>query len=65
MQWLMLQQRNPVDYVIATGRMETVRHFAELSAKKLGWRVKERILMLLSGKVLVLTKLAREVTLTK
>ena len=38
MQWLMLQQENPDDYVIATGKMETVRRFVELSAKKIGWQ---------------------------
>ena len=37
MQWLMLQQDQPEDYVIASGRMETVRTFIELSAKKLCW----------------------------
>ncbi len=37
MQWLMLQQEEPEDYVIATGRSETVRRFIELSAKCLGW----------------------------
>jgi len=37
MQWLMLQQNEPEDFVIATGRMETVRKFIEISAKKLGW----------------------------
>ncbi len=37
MQWLMLQQSEPEDYVISTGRMVTVRKFIELSAKKLGW----------------------------
>ncbi len=37
MQWLMLQQEHPEDFVIATGRQETVRHFIELSAKSLGW----------------------------
>ena len=37
MQWLMLQQENPEDYVIASGRMETVRKFIEISAEKLGW----------------------------
>ena len=41
MQWLMLQQKEPIDYVIATGRMETVRKFAELSARKIGWCDKE------------------------
>ena len=37
MQWLMLQQEKPKDYVIASGRMETVRKFIELSAKILNW----------------------------
>ena len=37
MQWLMLQQDKPKDYVISTGRTETVRKFVELSAIKLGW----------------------------
>ena len=37
MQWLMLQQKNPEDFVIATGRMETVRKFIEISAEKLNW----------------------------
>ena len=41
MQWLMLQQDNPVDYVIATGRQESVRTFVELAAKKLNWYLKE------------------------
>lgn len=30
--WLMLQQPNPQDYVIATGKMYSVRHFAETCA---------------------------------
>ena len=38
MQWLMLQQDKPDDFVIATGRMETVRRFIEISAEKLGWK---------------------------
>ena len=37
MQWLMLQQESPEDYVIATGRQESVRTFIEISAQKLGW----------------------------
>ena len=37
MQWLMLQQEKPEDFVIATGRMESVRKFIELSAEKIGW----------------------------
>ncbi len=37
MQWLMLQQEEPKDYVIATGRMESIRNFIELCANELGW----------------------------
>ncbi|MBO8221388.1 GDP-mannose 4,6-dehydratase [Prochlorococcus marinus] len=37
MQWLMLQQNKPEDYVISTGRAESVRKFAEISAHYLGW----------------------------
>ena len=37
LQWKMLQQDEPDDYVISTGRQASVRHFIELSAKKLGW----------------------------
>ncbi len=33
----MLQQNYPEDFVIATGRQESVRTFVELSDKKLGW----------------------------
>ena len=41
MQWLMLQQEKPEDYVISTGQMKSVREFIELSALELGWN-KER-----------------------
>ena len=41
MQWLMLQQKIPEDFVIATGRMETVRRFIEISAEKLNWNSTE------------------------
>ena len=37
MQWRMLQQDTPEDFVIATGRQETVRRFIELTAEKIGW----------------------------
>ena len=37
MQWRMLQQDSPEDFVIATGRQESVRRFIELSATALGW----------------------------
>ena len=37
MQWRMLQQHKPDDYVIATGKQISVRDFIELTAKALGW----------------------------
>ena len=30
-------QEKPIDYVIATGRQESVRTFVEIAAKKLNW----------------------------
>jgi GDPmannose 4,6-dehydratase len=36
MQWLMLQQEEPEDFVIATGRQISVRDFIQLSAEQLG-----------------------------
>ena len=35
MQWLMLQQEQPEDYVISTGEQHTVREFVEIAAKEL------------------------------
>ena len=37
MQWLMLQQEEPEDFVIASGQMKSVREFIEMSALELGW----------------------------
>jgi len=37
MQWQMLQQEKPEDFVIATGRQESVRRFLELAAIEIGW----------------------------
>ena len=37
MQWMMLQQTNPEDFVIATGRQSSVKEFIEICAKILGW----------------------------
>ena len=34
--WLILQQKNPDDFVIATGKQYSVRRFIELSARELG-----------------------------
>ena len=39
MQWLMLQQETPRDYVIATGVQRSVRDFVQLSASQLGLSV--------------------------
>ena len=36
-QWKILQQEKPEDFVVATGRQESVRKFIELSAIELGW----------------------------
>jgi GDPmannose 4,6-dehydratase len=35
-QWLMLQQDEPIDYVIATGETHTVREFVEVAFKEVG-----------------------------
>ncbi len=40
MQWLMLQQKKPKDYVISTGKQYTVRKFISESAKCLGFSIK-------------------------
>ena len=37
--WLMLQQQKPDDYVIATGRTHTVREFATLAFRELGFEL--------------------------
>jgi GDPmannose 4,6-dehydratase len=42
MQWLMLQQAAPEDYVIATGEQHSVREFVELAASRLGITVNWR-----------------------
>ena len=36
-QWLMLQQEEPDDYVVSTGRTVSVKRFIEISARFLGW----------------------------
>jgi len=40
MQWLMLQQETPEDYVIATGEQHSVRDFVTAAADELGIRVR-------------------------
>ena len=40
-QWMMLQYEKPEDFLIATGRMETVRRFCELTSIQLGWNKKD------------------------
>jgi GDPmannose 4,6-dehydratase len=39
-QWLMLQQSQPEDFVIATGIQHSVRDFVDLAARKLGIKLK-------------------------
>ena len=39
MQWLMLQQNEPEDYVIASGEQHTVKEFVEIAAEELGIRI--------------------------
>ena len=41
MQWLMLQQEEPEDFVIATGIQKSVREFIEISSRYLGWNKKD------------------------
>lgn len=40
MQWMMLQQDQPDDFVIATGKQYSVRQFIEMSADELGIKIK-------------------------
>ena len=40
MQWMMLQQEQPDDFVIATGKQYSVRQFIEMSAEELGIKIK-------------------------
>ena len=40
MQWLMLQQQAPKDYVIATGVQYSVRQFIEMGAQELGLKIR-------------------------
>jgi len=34
--WLMLQQEEPIDFVIATGEVHSVREFVEKAFKRVG-----------------------------
>jgi GDPmannose 4,6-dehydratase len=40
MQWMMLQQENPDDFVIATGKQLSVKEFVIISAKEVGIEIK-------------------------
>jgi GDPmannose 4,6-dehydratase len=40
MQWLMLQQETPEDYVIATGEQHSVRDFVNLAAQEIGFKMR-------------------------
>lgn len=42
MQWLMLQQEEPQDFVIATGRQHSVRQFVDIAAQNLEMEIKWR-----------------------
>jgi GDPmannose 4,6-dehydratase len=60
MQWMMLQQEAPDDYVIATGEQHSVREFIESAARELGIAIKwegsgidERGLNAANGKTIV------------
>lgn len=37
--WLMLQQDQPDDYVLATGETHTIKEFIELACKECGWNI--------------------------
>jgi GDPmannose 4,6-dehydratase len=41
-QWLMLQQQEPDDFVIATGEQRSVREFVDLSARHMGMQIEWR-----------------------
>ena len=49
MQWKMLQLDKPDDFVIASGCQESVRHFIELSAQKLGWQNENNVAIVWQG----------------
>jgi len=38
--WLMLQQKKPKDYVVATGRQHSVREFVNIAGKELGFEIR-------------------------
>jgi GDPmannose 4,6-dehydratase len=40
MQWLMLQQEQPEDFVIATGRQHSVRDFVNAAAREIGMTIR-------------------------
>ena len=42
MQWMMLQQKKPKDFVIATGKQISVRKFIEMACIKLGFEIRWR-----------------------
>lgn len=42
MQWLMLQQEEPEDFVVATGEQHSVREFVELAAEEMGMKIEWR-----------------------
>jgi GDPmannose 4,6-dehydratase len=60
MQWLMLQQDEPDDFVIATGEQHSVREFVDVAARELGmtiqWEgegINEKGINMANGKTIV------------
>jgi GDPmannose 4,6-dehydratase len=43
--WLMLQQESPDDYVVATGRTESVRNFCTLAFNHVGLRMEDHVVV--------------------
>lgn len=40
--WMMMQQKNPDDYVLATNKTNTIRYFVEIAGKALGFDIEWR-----------------------
>ena len=69
MQWLMLQQDNPKDYVIATGKQYSVREFIYWAADALGIEIEFKgkdidevgVVVSLSGELAPAVKIGQEI----
>ena len=66
MQWLMLQQEQPEDFVIATGVQYSVRDFVDAAAKELGititWKVKAWMKKVMTRTVVASSLLIRAIS---